>query len=176
MLAHTGIISFRMALLDRCKTSRWIVRISCSSALQPAHNARQLPSCRYHVNCARLLQGSHDGDNSGFYIGTALRAWNLRRLPRFGATCAIRCGAGNRRRPGREAGADSRNQRAGRSDQSRRGGCARDPGHWAGLRLMERHTGSALFVDNKTGRWKHMPAGHWAQSQNLPFVKHQGVG
>jgi hypothetical protein len=23
--------------------------------LQPAHDARQLPSCRYHVNCARLM-------------------------------------------------------------------------------------------------------------------------
>jgi hypothetical protein len=57
--------------------TRRIVGISCSFALQPAHDARQLPSCRYHVNCARLLWGSHDGDNSQFYIGMVSRAWNF---------------------------------------------------------------------------------------------------
>ena len=42
-----------------------------------AHDARQLPSCRCHVNCARLLWQSHHSDNSGLYIGMVLRAWNL---------------------------------------------------------------------------------------------------
>jgi hypothetical protein len=54
------------------------------------HDAHQLSSCRYHFNCARLLRGSHDGDNSGFYIGMVLRAWNLYRLPLSGATCQCR--------------------------------------------------------------------------------------
>jgi hypothetical protein len=42
------------------------------------------------INCARLLQGSHDGDNSGFYFGMELQAWNLYRLPLSGAICQCR--------------------------------------------------------------------------------------
>jgi hypothetical protein len=34
--------------------------------------------------------GSHDGDNSGFYIGMVLQVWNLCKLPLSGATCQCR--------------------------------------------------------------------------------------
>jgi hypothetical protein len=64
--------------------------ISCGLSLQPAHDARQFPSCRYHPNCAQLLRGSQDIDNSGFYMGMAWLLWIFYRLPLSGMDCQRR--------------------------------------------------------------------------------------
>jgi len=92
-----GDFTFPRSALHGHWTGAWwgnfsarIVGIGCSFALQPAHDAPQLPSCRYHVNCARLLRGSHDGNNSQFNSGMVLRAWNSSRLPLSGATYQCR--------------------------------------------------------------------------------------
>jgi hypothetical protein len=103
------------------------VGISYSFALQPAPDARQLPSCISKVNCGRLLWGFHDGDNSGFYIRMVLQAWNLHRLPlkQAATTKAINVliflfsflkatapGSGLRRKAVTESGFDSKRPRS----------------------------------------------------------------